>query len=84
MNDFWMGAMAAASWAAALFFLKFWHETHDRLFAFFSFAFLLLGLTRLGRVVLSDAPVEGHTFLYWIRLAAFLLILIAIIDKNRR
>jgi Family of unknown function (DUF5985) len=78
-----MGAIAMASSVAAIFFLRFWRDTGDRLFAMFSLAFLLLGVTRLG-LALSQNYAEGHTYWYWMRLAAFLLILAAIVDKNRR
>jgi hypothetical protein len=83
MEESLTGAIAMASAVAALFFLRFWRETGDRLFAIFSASFALLGLTRLG-LVMSKEQLEGETYLYWIRLAAFLLILLAIADKNRR
>lgn len=83
MEEFMMGAIAMASVVAALFFLRFWRDTGDRLFAIFAVSFVLLGLTRLGLVV-SKEQLEGDTYLYWIRLAAFVLILLAIADKNRR
>ena len=83
MQQFLTGAMAMACWTAMLFFLRFWRESKDRLFIMFAMAFLLLGLTRLG-VAMSHEPSEGYTYLYWVRLAAFILILIAIVDKNRR
>jgi hypothetical protein len=83
MEQFLMGAISMASWIVALFFLRFWKETGDRLFVIFASAFFLLGITRLG-LALSRDPTEGHTMWYWVRLAAFVLILIAIADKNRR
>ena len=83
MEQFIMGAIAMASGVVALFFLRFWRETGDRLFVIFASAFALLGVTRLG-LALSPDPTEGHTMWYWVRLAAFVLILIAIADKNRR
>lgn len=83
MEQFIMGAIAMASSIVALFFLRFWRETGDRLFAIFALAFLLLGVTRLG-LALSPQELEGHTHWYWMRLAAFILILVAIVDKNRR
>jgi hypothetical protein len=43
----------------------------------------LLGITRLGLAV-SNLEMEGLTHWYWVRLAAFVLILLAIVDKNRR
>lgn len=77
------GAIAMASVVAAMFFLRFWRDTRDRLFLIFSAAFLLLGITRIG-LALSAMHREGQTYWYWVRLAAFLLILLAIVDKNRR
>ena len=83
MEQFIMGAIAMASTVEGLFFLRFWRDTGDRLFAIFAIAFVLLGITRLG-LALSPQELEGHTHWYWVRLAAFLLILVAIVDKNRR
>jgi Family of unknown function (DUF5985) len=83
MEEFLMGAIAMASAVAALFFLRFWRDTGDRLFGIFAASFLLLGITRIG-LALSRTQLEGQTHWYWVRLAAFLLILIAIVDKNRR
>ena len=84
MEEFIMGATATASAVVALFFLKFWRKTGDRLFGMFAVAFLLLGITRLGLAFAQETSVEGQTHWYWVRLVAFLLILIAIVDKNRR
>jgi hypothetical protein len=83
MEQFIMGAIAMASGVVALFFWRFWRETGDRLFVIFSAAFLLLGITRFGLAMSRDFT-EGHTMWYWLRFAAFLLILVAIADKNRR
>jgi uncharacterized membrane protein HdeD (DUF308 family) len=83
MEHFIMGAIAMASCVVAVFFLRFWRDTHDRLFAMFAAAFVLLGVTRLG-LAMSDDASESNTSWYWVRLAAFLIILVAIADKNRR
>jgi uncharacterized protein DUF5985 len=76
------GAIAMGYAVAGLFFLRFWRETHDRLFLTFSVAFWLLGAQRLALVFTRDM-MEDHTGLYLVRLFAFLLILWAIVDKNR-
>jgi zinc transporter ZupT len=68
---------------AGLFFLRFWRETHDRLFGIFAGAFWLLALQRLLLAVLRD-PNGEQLWLYGVRLLAFVLILVAIVDKNRR
>jgi hypothetical protein len=82
LDQFVMGALTMASWVAGLFFLRFWRNTHDRLFLSFAAAFFLLGLTRVG-LAMTDSTTERHTYLYLVRFVAFALILIAIIDKNR-
>ncbi len=64
--------------AAALFFFRFWRESHDRLFAFFAFGFALLSLDRV--MLPWVQPIE---VLYVLRLIAFMLIAVAIIEKNR-
>ena len=86
MDQFMMGAIAMASWVAGLYFLRFWKDTGDRLFASFAVAFWLLGSTRIALAFTrhpTGGDAESATFLYLIRLAAFVIILIAIIDKNR-
>lgn len=79
-NDFLKGAIAMGYAVAALFFLRFYWRTSDRLFVMFAASLLLLGAIRFGMVVWHD-PMEHH-YLYWLRFVAYLLILIAIIDKN--
>ena len=66
---------------AGLFFLKFWKKTRDSLFLAFTLAFWLLGLTQ-ALLTFSNVPVEERSWLYLLRLAAFVLILIAIWRKN--
>ncbi|HZS48439.1 MAG TPA: DUF5985 family protein [Blastocatellia bacterium] len=81
MNQFLQGATFFACLVAALFFLKFWRESGDRLFVFFMVAFVVLGFNWLGLAATKGD--EVRTWLYVLRLAGFGLILIAIIDKNR-
>jgi hypothetical protein len=76
------GAIVMGYAVAGLFFLRFWRETRDRLFLIFSGAFWILGIQRLVLAFTRDM-VEDHTALYLVRLFAFLLILAAIVDKNR-
>lgn len=83
LYDFLAGAVALGFGVCALFFLNYWKRTLDELFLAFAVAFLLLGL---GQTVLTlaDIPTEERGSLYLLRLAAFLLILMAIWRKNRR
>jgi uncharacterized membrane protein len=76
------GAIVMGYAVAGLFFLRFWRQTRDRLFFIFAISFWLLGAQRLA-LALTDQPVETRTGLYLVRLLAFLLILLAIVDKNR-
>lgn len=82
LNLFLWGASAVASGTAGLFFLRFWRETRDRFFALFAAAFWCLTLNWIG-LALTDPPDEARTLLYLVRLIAFVLIIAAIIDKNR-
>jgi ABC-type polysaccharide/polyol phosphate export permease len=78
------GAMVMAYLTAGLFFFRFWRETRDRLFAAFGTAFVLLAVQRCALSLLPHADTnEAAVWLYALRLFAFLLILAAIIDKNR-
>jgi hypothetical protein len=58
-----------------LFFVRFWRSSRDRLFLFFAIAFALLGIIWASLAVV-----------HWVlvRLIAFLLIIVVVIDKNRR
>lgn len=78
-HTFLCGAIWVLSWIAALFFLKFWKKSGDGLFGWFSAAFAILGIERLVALFGNHAEFEG----YVIRLIAFVLILIAIGQKNR-
>ena len=83
LTIFLSGAIASGFLVAALFFLRFWKRTGDRLFTAFALAFFLLSLNQ-ALLVLSDIPVEERSWLYVIRLAAFAIILASIWAKNRR
>lgn len=66
-----------------LFFLRYWRKTGDRLFGIFAIAFWVLMIERF-LLLIVDASHEDRPYIYSVRLVAFLLIIIAIIDKNRR
>ena len=77
------GALAMGYAVAAVFFLKFWRRTRDPLFANFAAAFAILCVHRIA----LGAPVSANVDPLWyyvLRLTAFLLILVAIIGKNKR
>lgn len=83
LNAILVGAIFMAASVIALFFLRYWRQTHDRFFLYFALAFMLEAIQRLlGAVRPVDAP--DAPLYYLIRLAAYGLILVAIIGKNRR
>lgn len=80
--DFLSGAIAFGFIVAALFFLRFWRRTRDGLFLAFSTAFALLGLGQAVQA-LANITQEERSYIFLIRLAAFTLILFAIVRKNQ-
>jgi hypothetical protein len=83
MSDFVSGLITMGYLASALFFLKFWARTADRLFLAFFIAFLLFA-TEQGLLAWSRMAREEQTWFYLLRLCGFLLIIAGVIDKNRR
>jgi hypothetical protein len=75
------GAIVMAYWVAGLFFLRYWRDTRDRLFLVFAVAFWMLGLQRL-LINLVDVAAEDQAAFYLLRLAAFLLIIWGVVEKN--
>lgn len=86
LNQYLAGAATISLLFIALFFIRFWRRTRDRLFLFFAGAFVFLMIERIVRAIMAveTAETEWTPYVYLIRLAAFVLIIIAIVDKNRR
>lgn len=82
LEGFLLGLICAMSIMAALFFLRFWRRTRDTLFLAFAAAFFIEGANRMSFLFL-EAPNEGSPAIYVVRLLAFLLIVAAIVAKNR-
>jgi hypothetical protein len=80
LNDFLLGAVVMASLSVALFFLRYWRATKERLFVLFSLAFCLLAAN--WALVSLGGPLGPHAHLF--RFLAFVVIALAVIDKNRR
>jgi hypothetical protein len=81
MYDILTGAIAMASLVIALFFLRFWRNTGDRFFLYFSLSFVIEGVHRVYSA-LNDSGAEDSPLHYLIRLLAYGLILWAILEKN--
>jgi hypothetical protein len=82
MTEFMAGAVAALACVAGLFFLRFWRTTRDRFFGFFALSFFLMALQR-ALIALVPRATEHMASVYGVRLLAFVVILVAILDKNR-
>lgn len=80
--DFLSGAITLGYFVTGLFFLRFWRKTNDSLFLAFAIAFTLLGVGQAVQA-LADIPEEERSYIFLIRLAAFTLILAAVLRKNR-
>lgn len=82
LDAFVGGAIGMGEIAIAMAFFRHWQRLRDRLFAWFAAAFVLLGFER---VLLMSRSAGDHTpAVYVTRLVAYLLIIFAVIDRNRR
>ena len=78
---FTAGAMSAGYAVAGLFFLRFWWRKRDRLFAAFALAFWLMALNQVVAGFSRHEHAENSAA-YLLRLAAFALIIVAVLSKN--
>ena len=83
LNYFLQGGAAMGCLVVVMFFVRYWRTTRDRFFLFFVAGFSSFALNWVGLAVVQPSVESTHWF-YVLRLAAFLLIIAAIIDKNRR
>ena len=81
MIDFLAGAVTLAYVIAAFYFVHFWRRTSDRLFLAFAAAFTLLALNQVTVFALGVND-ERYNYAYVLRVLGFILILVAIVDKN--
>lgn len=77
------GGLTVACLLVGIKFLKFWRVSQDRFFLWFAAAFCAFAA---GWVLRSFGPgsADHAYYVYLPRLAGFVLILVAIVDKNRR
>lgn len=83
LTNFLSGAISMGFLVSALFFLRFWSRTRESLFLTFALAFVLLGLVQ-ALLALGNIAIEERSWIYLLRLAAFLLIIASIVKKNDR
>jgi hypothetical protein len=82
MRLYLSGLVSMGFLVAGFCFMRFWKRTGDRLFIVFMTAFWMMALEK---AVLAFVPLEyeHRPYVFCIRLVAFGLIVLAIIDKNR-
>lgn len=80
--SFLNGAVAMACIFAGIAFLAYWRDSRDRLFVFFAVAFWVFAFNWILVAAIDPAAEHRHWF-YILRLLAFALIALGIVDKNR-
>lgn len=83
LEGFLLGVIATGNFAVGLFFLRYWRDTRDSLFLNFALAFFIAGGDRAAEMFFPH-PSEASPWVYAVRGLAFLLIVAAIVHKNRR
>lgn len=78
---FGAGAIALGYVIGGVFFWRFWSRTKDSLFLVFAAAFGLMAVNQAVPTLLG-IPTEEQSGVYLLRLAAFVLIIVAILRKN--
>ncbi len=88
---FFSGIATATFAASGLFFLRFWKAAGDRFFLLFSMSCFLLAIERVLVLAhfedlqnsIRTPVVESYAWVYLMRLSAFAILSLAILDKNR-
>lgn len=82
LNTFAYGMLTALSFIAGVFFVRYWRQTRDRFFVFLVIAFWALAANWAS--LAGNSNEEHAAYFYLPRLVAFLVLLVGIVDKNRR
>jgi hypothetical protein len=76
------GGCSAVCALIGIVFVRYWKDQNDRLFIYFAGAFWCFAAGWTLRIALAND--EGQAYVFIPRLVGFLLIIVAIFDKNRR
>ncbi len=82
LEQFLSGAVVMGFAVAGLLFLRYWRRTRERLFATFSASFFLLAFN-YACLAMTQIPDEERSSLFLVRLLAFGLIILAVVQSNR-
>ena len=80
-NGFVGGLITMSFIVIGVYFVKFWTRTRDSLFVAFAIAFWLLAANQ-ALLSFDTVPREEQSWIYLLRVAAFIFIAIAIVRKN--
>lgn len=80
-NSFLSGVATMGFLIAALFFVRFWRRTREKLFLAFGCSFFLFSLNQT-LVAFADLPKEDQSLFYLLRLTGFLILIAAIVAQN--
>jgi hypothetical protein len=81
MIEMLSGALLFSYFIAGIHFFRFWKRTGDRLFLHFAAAFWLFAVNQLATSIpVVAGETEGYEYL--LRILGFVIILVAIVDKN--
>lgn len=83
MSQMLMGAIAMASLVAGLFFFRYWRSTRDTFFLYFALSFWIEAANRIALGQFSPSS-EFEPVFYMVRIVAYGLIVVAILQKNRK
>jgi hypothetical protein len=73
---------STCAWICAAIFVRFWRENRDQLFVYFALAFTLIGISWAILSIVNPIG-DASPYVYGIRLIAFVLIIVAVVVKNR-
>ncbi len=80
---FCYGVACAGALSVGVFFYRFWRLSGDRFFLWFAAAFALLAMHWIA-LVGANPDAESRPYYYLLRLLAFLFIITAAVQKNRK
>lgn len=82
MEPLLLGGTAVASAFAGLAFFRFWLKTRDRFFLYFGLSLCIEAAQRAAFGLFPELT-DSNPVAYLVRIAAYALILLAILHKNR-
>ncbi len=83
MSQMLIGAIVMASFVAGLFFFRYWRSSRDKFFLYFALSFWIEAADRVAFGMMGPSS-EFEPLFYGVRVLAYGLIVLAILQKNRK